>query len=65
MALDNPSHIAALTSRFVSQAHLGIGWNPTIAGQRAHRSARAYRPEAYPESNFATRQQPFRCFPLL
>jgi nitroreductase len=49
-ALDDPDHFTALTSRYADQprpAH--IRWNGTISGQLAHRSVRAFLPDAVPD----------------
>ena len=55
MALDDPDHFTALAARYADQPHpQNIGWNATIAGQLAHRSVRAYLPDALPEGTIET-----------
>ena len=55
MALDDPDHGSALAARYCGQLHPpAIGWNATIAGQLAHRSVRAYLPDALPEGTIET-----------
>lgn len=49
MALDDPQNsqsAAALAQRYGTDAPAGVLWNPTIAGLLAHRSVRAYLPDA-------------------
>jgi len=55
MALDDPDHFTALTSRYGDQPRPPhIAWNPTIAGQLAHRSVRAYLPDPLADATIET-----------
>ncbi|WP_408590866.1 nitroreductase family protein [Novosphingobium sp.] len=57
MALDDPAvgaSEAALTLRYGADAPVGLRWNPTIAELLAHRSVRAYLPDALPTGTIET-----------
>ena len=58
MALDDPqlsdATDAALALRYGADRPARLRWNPTIAGLLAHRSVRAYLPDALPEGTIET-----------
>lgn len=55
MALDDPEHFTALSARYgVQDRPDHILWNQTIATQLAHRSVRAYVPDALPPHTVET-----------
>lgn len=57
MALDDPARShpqAALALRYGADAPAGVRWNDTLAQLLAHRSVRAYLPDALPEGTVET-----------
>jgi len=57
MALDDPRNAesdAALELRYGADQPAPVRWNPTIAGLLAHRSVRAYLPDALPHGTIET-----------
>jgi nitroreductase len=55
MALNDPNHFVALEKRYASQSKpKSIEWNDTIATLLAHRSVRAYLPDALPDTVIET-----------
>jgi nitroreductase len=57
MALDDPQlgdAAAALELRYGADRPAALRWNPTIAGLLAHRSVRAYLPDALPHATIET-----------